>query len=74
VLLDMSVSNAHLAATKDPHLLSRMQCGRMQPIVASRIPRLQRAKAWPQGHPDEQLLVNWLVDVQQGENLAASAP
>jgi len=73
VLLDMSVSNAHLAATKDPHFalayaMWSYAANRSQPNLEA----LKRAKALaPKATPDEQLLVNWLVDVQQGENLAA---
>jgi predicted Zn-dependent protease len=73
VLLDMSVSNAHLAATKDPHFalayaMWSYAANRSQPNVEA----LKRAKALAaKATPDEQLLVNWLVDVQQGDNLAA---
>jgi predicted Zn-dependent protease len=73
VLLDMSVSNAHLAATKDPHFalayaVWSYAANRSQPNAEA----LKHAKALAsKGTPDEQLLVNWLVDVQQGDNLAA---
>jgi predicted Zn-dependent protease len=73
VLLDMSVSNAHLAATKDPHsalayAMWSYASNRSQPNAEA----LKHAKALAaKATPDEQLLVNWLVDVQQGDNLAA---
>jgi tetratricopeptide (TPR) repeat protein len=73
VLLDMSVSNAHQAATKDPHFalayaVWSYAANRSQPNAeALKHAKMLAAKATP----DEQLLVNWLVDVQQGDNLAA---
>jgi predicted Zn-dependent protease len=73
VLLDTSVSNAHLAATKDPHFalayaMWSYAANRSQPNPEA----LKRAKALaPKATPDEQLLVNWLVAVQQGDNLVA---
>jgi predicted Zn-dependent protease len=72
-LLDMSVSNAHQAATKDPHFalayaVWSYAANRSQPNAEA----LKHAKALAsKSTPDEQLLVNWLVDVQQGDNLAA---
>jgi tetratricopeptide (TPR) repeat protein len=73
VLLDRSVSNAHLAATKDPHFalayaMWSYAANRNQPNAEA----LKRAKALAAtATPDEQLLVNWLVAVQQGDNLIA---
>jgi tetratricopeptide (TPR) repeat protein len=73
VLLDRSVSNAHLAATKDPHFalayaMWSYAANRSQPNAEA----LKRAKALAAtATPDEQLLVNWLVAVQQGDNLIA---
>jgi predicted Zn-dependent protease len=72
-LLAMSVSNAHQAATKDPHFalayaVWSYAANRSQPNAEA----LKHAKALAsKSTPDEQLLVNWLVDVQQGDNLAA---
>ena len=73
VLLEMSVDNARKAATKDSHFALAFAvwsyaASRTQPAPDA----LQRAKALaPKAAPDEQLLVNWLIDVQQGDNLAA---
>jgi tetratricopeptide (TPR) repeat protein len=73
VLLEMSVDNAHKAANKDSHFalayaIWSYAASRNQPVPEA----LQKAKAFaPKAPPDEQLLVNWLVDVQQGDNLAA---
>jgi predicted Zn-dependent protease len=73
VLLDMSVSNAHQATNKDPHFalayaVWSYAANRSQPNAEA----LKHAKAMaPKATPDEQLLINWMVDVQEGENLAA---
>ena len=73
VLLEMSVSNAHQAVAKDPHFalayaVWSYSANRTQPATEA----LKRAKALaPKATPDEQLLINWMVDVEQGENLAA---
>jgi len=73
VLLEMSVSNAHQAATKDPrfalaYAVWSYSANRTQPAAEA----LKRAKALaPKATPDEQLLINWMVDVEQGDNLAA---
>ena len=73
VLLEMSVSNAHQAATKDPHFalayaVWSYAANRTQPATEA----LKRAKALAsKATPDEQLLINWMVDVQLGDNLAA---
>ncbi len=72
-LLEMSVSSAHQAATRDPHLalafaLWSYAAYRSQPATDA----LKHAKALaPKATSDEQLLINWMVDVQEGENLAA---
>ena len=73
VLLEMSVDNAQKAASKDSHFalayaIWSYAASRTQPVPDA----LQKAKALaPKASPDEQLLVNWLIDVQQGDNLAA---
>jgi tetratricopeptide (TPR) repeat protein len=73
VLLDMSVSNAHQAAIKDPHsalafAVWSYAANRTQPATEA----LKRAKALaPKATPEEQLIVNWMVYVQQADNLAA---
>jgi tetratricopeptide (TPR) repeat protein len=73
VLLDLSVENARKAIAKDPHFalayaVWSYAASRTQPAASA----LQRAKALaPKATPDEQLLVNWLVDVQEGNNIAA---
>jgi tetratricopeptide (TPR) repeat protein len=73
VLLEMSVDNTHKAANKDSHFalayaIWSYAASRSQPVPDA----LQKAKALAsKASPDEQLLVNWLVDVQQGDNLAA---
>jgi tetratricopeptide (TPR) repeat protein len=73
VLLEMAVDNAHKAASKDSHFalayaIWSYAASRTQPVPDA----LQKARALaPKATPDEQLLVNWLVNVQQGDNLAA---
>jgi len=73
VLLDLSIDNAHKAAIKDGHsalayAIWSYAANRTQPVPDA----LQRAKALaPKATPEEQLLVNWLVDVQQADNIAA---
>jgi tetratricopeptide (TPR) repeat protein len=73
VLLEMSISTAHQAATRDPHFalafaLWSYAANHTQPAPEA----LKRAKALAaKATPDEQLIVNWMVDVQQGDNLAA---
>jgi predicted Zn-dependent protease len=73
VLLDLSVENARKAIAKDPHFalayaIWSYAANRNQPAASA----LQRAKTLaPKATPDEQLLVNWLVDVQEGNNIAA---
>lgn len=73
VLLDLSVDSARKAAAKDSHFalayaIWSYAASRTQPATEA----LQRAKALaPKATPDEQLLVNWLVNVQEGNNIAA---
>ncbi len=72
-LLDMSVSTAHRAALKDSHFglayaVWSYAAHRGQPSVQA----FQHAKALAtRGTPEEQLLANWMLDVQQGEMLPA---
>jgi tetratricopeptide (TPR) repeat protein len=73
VLLDMSVDNAHQAAMKDAHsalayAVWSYAANRTQPLPDV----LQHAKSLaPKATPEERLLVNWLVNVQEGDNIAA---
>jgi tetratricopeptide (TPR) repeat protein len=73
VLLDQSVDTAHRAALKDSHsalayAIWSYAANRSQPLPDA----MQRAKALaPKATPDEKLFVNWLLDVQQGDNIAA---
>lgn len=73
VLLDASASSAGQAAQKDPHFalayaVWSFAARRTQPAPDA----LQRAKALaPRATPDERLLVNWMLDVQQGSMLPA---
>jgi tetratricopeptide (TPR) repeat protein len=73
VMLDMSVSTAHQAAVKDPHsalafAVWSYAANRSQPATEA----LKHAQALaPYATPDEQLLVNWMVQVEQADNLAA---
>jgi len=72
-LLDMSVATAHKAAAKDSHFalayaVWSYAAHRGQPSVQA----LQHAKTLAtRGTPEEQLLANWMIDVQQGEILPA---
>lgn len=72
-MLEMSVSTAHQAATRDPHFglayaVWSYASFRSQPATDA----LKHAKALAtKATPDEQLLINWMVDVQEGNNLAA---
>jgi predicted Zn-dependent protease len=72
-LLEMSVSTAHEAAAKDPHFALAFAVWsyatyRNQPAPDA----LKHAKALAlKATPDEQLLINWMVDVEEGNNLAA---
>ena len=56
-----------------PISLSRMRSGVTPRIAASPLPKPSSApEPWlPTATPDEQLLVNWLLDVQEANNLAA---
>ena len=73
VLLDQSVDSAHKATLKDSHsalayAIWSYAANRNQPLPEA----MQRAKALaPKATPDERLFVNWLLDVQQGDNIAA---
>jgi tetratricopeptide (TPR) repeat protein len=73
VLLDNSTASAGQAAQKDPHFalayaVWSFAARRTQPAPDA----LQRAKALvPRATPDERLLVNWMLDVQQGSMLPA---
>jgi predicted Zn-dependent protease len=73
VLLDRSVSDAHQAAVRDPHFALAFAvwsyaANRTKPSPEA----LKRAKALaPRASSDEQLLVNWMIYVQEGNNLAA---
>lgn len=73
VLLDASVASSREATDKDPHsalayALWSFAARRGEPAPAA----LQRAKALAaRATPDERLLVNWMLDVQQGNMLPA---
>jgi predicted Zn-dependent protease len=72
-LLDISVVNAREATVKDSRsaiafAIWSYAASRTQPIPDA----LQHAKALVvKAPPDEKLLVNWLIDVQQADNIAA---
>jgi predicted Zn-dependent protease len=72
-LLETAAMNAHQAAIKDSR--SAVAYALWSYTASRTIPApdaLQRAKALaPKAPADEQLLVNWLVDVQQADNIAA---
>jgi predicted Zn-dependent protease len=72
-LIDIAVINAHQAAQKDPRSAVAFALWSYAASRATPAPEaLQRAKALaPKAPADEQLLVNWLVDVQQADNIAA---
>jgi predicted Zn-dependent protease len=73
VLLDRSVSNAHKAATKDPHLALAFAfwsyaARRGQPSAVA----LQQARTLAaHATADEQLFANWMIYVQQDDVLPA---
>jgi len=73
VLLDNSVVNARQATVRDPHFalayaIWGYAANRTQPAPEA----VKRARALAAtATPDEQMLVNWLVDVQEANNLAA---
>jgi tetratricopeptide (TPR) repeat protein len=72
-LLDMSVATAHKAAGRDSHFalayaVWSYAAHRGQPSADA----LQHAKALAsRAAPEEQLLANWMINVQQGEMLPA---
>jgi tetratricopeptide (TPR) repeat protein len=73
VLLDNSVATAKQATVRDPkfalaYAIWGYAANRSQPAPEA----VKRARALlPAATPDEQLLVNWLLDVQEANNLAA---
>jgi tetratricopeptide (TPR) repeat protein len=73
VLLDNSVASAKQATVRDPHFALAYAvwgyaANRTQPAPEA----IKRARALvATATPDEQLLVNWLLDVQEANNLAA---
>jgi predicted Zn-dependent protease len=73
VLLDQATSTARRATAKDPHFalafaLWSYAASHTQPNPQA----LQRAKALASSAtPDERLLINWMVDVEQGDLLPA---
>jgi len=73
VLLDLSIDSAHKAALKDSHSALAFAMWSYAANHSRPVPEaLQRARELaPKATPEEQLLVNWLVDVQQGDNIAA---
>jgi len=73
VLLDLSIDSAHKAALKDSHSALAFAMWSYAANHSRPVPEaLQRARELaPKAAPEEQLLVNWLVDVQQGDNIAA---
>jgi predicted Zn-dependent protease len=73
VLLDLSIDSAHKAAQKDSHSALAYAIWSYAANHSRPVPEaLQRAKELaPKAAPEEQLLVNWLIDVQQGDNIAA---
>jgi predicted Zn-dependent protease len=73
VLLDMSIDTAHKAALKDSHSALAFAMWSYAANHSRPVPEaLQRARELaPKAAPEEQLLVNWLVDVQRGDNIAA---
>jgi predicted Zn-dependent protease len=72
-LLDIAAVNAHQAAVKDSR--SAVAYALWSYVASRTVPApdaLQHAKALaPKAPADEQLLVNWLIDVQQADNIAA---
>jgi predicted Zn-dependent protease len=72
-LLEMSASTAHEATAKDPHFALAFAVWSYETYRSQPAPEaLKHAKALaPKAAPDEQLLINWMVDVQEGNNLAA---
>jgi tetratricopeptide (TPR) repeat protein len=72
-LIELAVINAHQAAQKDSRSAVAFALWSYAASRATPAPEaLQHAKALaPKAPADEQLLVNWLVDVQQADNIAA---
>jgi predicted Zn-dependent protease len=73
VLLDLSIDSGHKAALKDPHSALAFAMWSYAANHSKPVPEaLHRARELaPKAGAEEQLLVNWLIDVQQGENIAA---
>jgi tetratricopeptide (TPR) repeat protein len=73
VLLDNSVATAKQATIRDPHFALAyavwgFAANRSQPAPDA----IKHARALlPTATPDEQLLINWMLDVQEANNLAA---
>ena len=73
VMLDDSVASAKQATVRDPHFalayaIWGYAANRNQPAPEA----IKRARALlPTATPDEQLLVNWLLNVQEANNLTA---
>jgi predicted Zn-dependent protease len=72
-LLDTSVANAHKAAAKDPHFALAFAVWSYAAHRSFPSPEaLQHAKALAaHATPEEQLLANWMIDVQLGDTLPA---
>jgi tetratricopeptide (TPR) repeat protein len=73
VLLDRATYNARQATEKDPHFALAFAIWSYAASHSQPNPQaLQRAKALaPSATPDEHLLINWMVDVEQGDLLPA---
>jgi tetratricopeptide (TPR) repeat protein len=73
VLLDDAISTAKQATAKDPHFALAFAVWSYAASHAQPNPQaLQRAKALaPSATPDERLLIDWMVDVEQGDLLPA---
>jgi tetratricopeptide (TPR) repeat protein len=73
VMLDMSTSTARRATEKDPHFALAFAVWSYAASHSQPNPEaLQRTKALlPRATPDEKLLINWMVDAQQGDLLPA---
>jgi len=73
VLLDRATSAARQATEKDPHFALAFAVWSYAASHAQPNPQaLQRAKALaPSATPDERLLIDWMVDVEQGDLLPA---
>lgn len=73
VLLDSAVATAHKASAKDPHSALAFALWSYAAQRGTPSPEaVQRAHALaPRATPDEALLVNWMLNVQEGETLKA---